>query len=126
MASLGDYFGAHSGDLAIYIGRFSIGTGQFKSFDNFLAEFTGTYAVLFQHGTLAIRIKLADQNPEQTSGACEITLNNKTDIAATYSVDAQKITFKTTLNDTPVDIYKSKNGTQIDHVTGHNIWIGPG
>ena len=126
MASLAAYFGSHSGDLAIYVGPFSVGTGRFTTFGDFLAVFTGSYDFLGQHGTIAIGIKLSDQASGESSGTCEITLNKETDAAATYSVKGHKITFKTKLNATAVDIYQYKEGTQIDHVSGHNLWIGVG
>jgi hypothetical protein len=53
-----------------------------------------------------------------------VTLNGKTDNAASYKADAQKLTIKTSLNDSQLQIYKSQNGTQVDHISDHNIWIG--
>ena len=62
--------------------------------------------------------------PAGSSGSCEITLNEETDNATTYRVDGQKLTFTTRLNDTPVAVYSSEGGTQIDGISGHNVWIG--
>jgi hypothetical protein len=125
MATLGQYFGSHSGDLAIYLGVFRIGSGRFGAFADFSADFTGSYAVLGQQGKLALAITLADSSPTASAGPCTITLNGRTDNAASYSVEGQKLVCETALNDVPVEIYKHQNGTQIDHVSGHNIWIGP-
>jgi hypothetical protein len=124
MATLDRYFGTHTGTLKIYIGAFQIGTGSFEAFDDFHAEFTGSYVVLGQPGTLTIGIWLNDDNPGSSSGPCEITISGKTDDAATYRVNGPKLTLTTKLNDTPVDVYGSQGGTQIDGVSGHNIWIG--
>jgi hypothetical protein len=71
-----------------------------------------------------IGLKLTDQNAGNTSGPCQVTLNGKTDNAASYKADAQKLTIKTSLHDSPLEIYKSKNGTQVDHISDHHIWIG--
>jgi len=124
MATLGPYFGTHTGDLKIYIGIFQIGSGSFVSFDDFNAKFTGSYEVVGRPGTFTIAITLSDANPAGSSGSCEITLNEETDNATTYRVDGQKLTFTTRLNDTPVAVYSSQGGTQIDGISGHNVWIG--
>lgn len=125
MAKLGQYFGAHTGVLKIYVGFFQIGSGTFKTFNDFQTEFTGSYVILGQPGTFTIGIRLTDDDPASSSGPCEITLSNQTDDAATYEISGQKLTFTTKLNDTPIDVYVSKGGTQVDNVSGHNVWIGP-
>lgn len=51
-------------------------------------------------------------------------LNGQTDNTATYKVNGKKLTFTTSLNDTPLDIYVKQKGTQVDNISGHNIWIG--
>ena len=125
IASLGSYFGNHAGDMAIWVAPFRVGKGRFQTFTDFQAAFTGSYAFLGQHGTLAITVKLTDEKPEQSTGPCQLTLNDKTDDAAKYSIVGQKIVLTTKLNATPVDIYKNQGGTQIDNISNHNVWIGP-
>ncbi len=125
MAKLDPYFGPHAGSLKIYVGIFSIGTGDFTAFSDFQAAFAGSYSAFGQSGTFAIAIGLTDQNPASTSGACQVTLNGKSDSAAKYQVNAQKLTITTALNDAPLDIYTNQNGTQVDNISGHSIWIGP-
>ena len=124
MAKLDPYFGPHTGKLSIYIGPFCVGSGSFKTFEQFKAEFAGAYAVLGQSGTVLLKIRLADAGPANSSGSCEIVLNDKTDDAAQYRVNEKKLTFTTRLNDTPIDVYRSQGGTQVDGVSGHNFWIG--
>jgi hypothetical protein len=75
-------------------------------------------------GTFKIAVDLSDQNPTSTTGPCQVTLNDKTDNAATYQVNGQKLIVTTTLNTSPLDIYQGENGTQVDNISGHNIWIG--
>jgi hypothetical protein len=125
MAKLGGFFGPHDGELKIYLGDFDIGSGAFGAFSDFAAKFAGSYDALGQSGTFTINVALTDQNPTSTSGPCTITLNDKTDSAAKYQANGQKLTVTTTLNDAPFDIYPSQNGTQIDNISDHNIWIGP-
>jgi hypothetical protein len=124
MAKLGPYFGTHTGDLKIYVDSFEAGSGSFNAFSDFEAEFAGTYQIFFYSGSLNIVIKLNDNNPTSPSGSCRLTLNDKTDAAATYRVDGQKLTLTTTLNDGPIDLYGSQGGTQIDGISGHKAWIG--
>jgi hypothetical protein len=54
----------------------------------------------------------------------EVTFNGQTDNAATYQVNGHKLTFKTTLNPVSIDVHASQGGTQVDNVSGHNLWIG--
>jgi hypothetical protein len=124
MATLDPYFGKHTGACKIYVGSFAIGSGNFKSFSPVQVDFDGSYQVFGTAGKFAIEIKLVNNNPGSTSGPCEITLNGQTDKAAKYQVNGQKLTFTTTLNPTPFDVYASNGGTQVDNVSGHNLWIG--
>lgn len=124
MAKLASYFGPHSGLLKIYVFIAQIGSGSFQTFDDFQAKFVGSYEVGGQPGTFTIAISLTDHNPASASGGCEITLNDKTDKVATYHASGQKLTITTKLNDTPIDVYVSQGGTQVDRISGHNIWIG--
>jgi hypothetical protein len=124
MAKLGSYFEGHDGTLKIYWGPGPIGTGSFDSFSDFYAKFTGSYEIFGNPGALTISIRLTDGNPSESSGPCEITLNDKTDNAARYHVNGSKMTCDTALSNTPIDIYGKQGGTQIDGVSGHNIWIG--
>lgn len=125
MAKLGGFFGPHSGALRIFLGFFDIGSGMFGSFSDFAAKFAGSYDAMGQSGTFTINVALTDQNPTSPSGPCTITLNGKTDSAATYQTNGAKLTVTSTLNGAPLDIYPSQNGTQIDNISDHNIWIGP-
>ena len=124
MAKLDPFFGPHAGALQIYVASFPVGTGNFTAFGDYQADFTGSYSFLFQSGTVTIAIGLTDQNPTSTSGPCKISLNDKTDAAATYQVIGQRLRINTPLNDLPIDVYVNNNGTQVDNVSGHNIWIG--
>lgn len=123
MAILGSFFGVHAGDLKISIGFFDIGQGNFTVFDDTEVDFAGSYNAFGQKGTFAIRIRLTD-SPDAASGSCEVTLNAKADEAAKYEVHGIKLMIVTTLNPTPVAIYRNQNGTQIDGISGHNLWIG--
>jgi hypothetical protein len=125
MAKLGGFFGPHSGALRIFLGIFDVGSGTFGTFSDFNASFAGSYSALGQHGTFTLGVALTDQNPTSTSGPCTLTLNDKTDNAATYQTNGSKITITTTLNATPLDVYPSQSGTQIDNVSNHNVWVGP-
>ena len=124
MATLGSYFGPHTGNRKIYLGIFPVGSGSFPTFSDFQTEFDGSYAALGHSGTFKIGLHLTDRNAESTSGPCQVTLNGKTDNAGSYQVDSPKLIIKTSLNDSPLEIYKSQNGTQVDHISKHNIWIG--
>jgi hypothetical protein len=124
MAKLGAYFGTHAGSLEMYVGIFQVGSGTFKTFNDAEVDFAGSYQAFGQSGTFTIRIRLTDANPAATSGPCEITLNAKSDAAAKYAVDGTKLTITTKLNQTPVAIYGSQGGTQVDGISGHNLWIG--
>jgi hypothetical protein len=108
----------------LYLGIFPVGSGSFPNFSDFEAEFDGSYSAFGHSGTFKIGLKLTDQNAGSTSGPCQVTLNGKTDKTASYKVAAQKLTIKTSLNDSQLQIYKSQNGTQVDHISDHNIWIG--
>ena len=125
MAKLGGYFGPHSGTLNIYVGMFDIGSGTFGTFADFHANFAGSYDFMGESGKVALGIALTDQSPASASGPCTVTLNDKTDSAAKYQTNGQKLTIATTLNDAPLDVYPSQGGTQIDNISGHNLWIGP-
>jgi len=93
-------------------------------FQNSEVGFAGSYSAFGQAGSITIRIRLTDNNPAATSGPCEVTMNDKTDVEATYEASTN-LTINTKLNKTPVDIYPRKGGTQIDGVSGHDLWIGP-
>jgi hypothetical protein len=124
MSTLNPYFGPHSGMLKIWLGIFQVGTGTFAAFSSFLADFSGSYSALGHSGTFAIEINLTDQNNSSAAGPCQIKLNGQTDANATYQIANQKLIITTALNSTPIDIYPSNNGTQVDNISGHNIWIG--
>jgi hypothetical protein len=124
MSKLGPYFGTHTGALKIYVGFFQIGSGSFNSFGDFEAGFAGSYTVAGQPGTFTIGIKLTDQSPTSSSGHCEVKLNGQTDGAATYQTSGQKLTIVTHLNSTPIEVYASEGGTQVENISNHNIWIG--
>jgi len=125
MAKLGGFFGPHNGTLNIWVGIMDIGKGTFGAFADFNANFTGSYDFMGQTGKVALGISLTDQNPTSGSGPCKVTLNDKTDSAAKYQSNGQKLTITTTLNGVPLDIYPRQGGTQIDNISGHNLWIGP-
>ena len=124
MATLDPFFGPHTGLMKIWLGFFEVGSGNFLAFANYQTQFDGTYSALGQSGTFKIGVTLTDQNAASASGPCQVTLNNNTDNAATYQVSAAKLVVTTTLNDVPLEIYPSQNGTQVDNISGHNIWIG--
>ncbi|HEX4410751.1 MAG TPA: hypothetical protein VH206_18425 [Xanthobacteraceae bacterium] len=124
MAKLKTYFGPHAGDMKIYLGFFQVGSGSFSFFSDYQSQFSGTYSALGNSGTFAITLNLTDQDAASTSGPCHIMLNAQTDNAATYAVDGDKLSVTTTLNDAPLEIYQSQNGTQVDNISNHNIWIG--
>jgi hypothetical protein len=124
MAKLDPYFGPHTGNQKIWVGFFSVGTGTFTQFSDFQAAFDGSYSAFGQSGTFDIQLALTDKNAGAQSGPCTITLNGKTDNAATYQADSEKLTITTTLNAEPIDIYTKQNGTQVDNISGHNLWIG--
>ncbi len=124
MATLDPYFGKHTGACKIYLSSYSVGSGNFQTFTSTQMDFAGSYQVFLISGNFTIEIKLTDNNPAAASGPCEITLNGQTDSAATYQVNGQKLTFTTNLNPTPIDIYASQGGTQVDNVSGHDLWIG--
>jgi hypothetical protein len=120
---LAQYFGTHTGNLKIYVGPFQVGSGSFTSFGPTLAGFAGSYDAFGNSGSFAIAIQLLNvQNA--SSGSCKVTLNNSMDDSATYAVVGSKLTFQTALNPTPVNIYVNQGGTQIDGISGHNLWIG--
>jgi len=125
MAKLGGYFGPHTGQLKIDLWSWQVGSGAFGAFGDFNCKFTGSYSALGQSGTLILGLALTDQNPASASGPCTVTLNDKTDSAARYQANGEKLTITTTLNTTPLDIYPSQGGTQIDNISNHNVWIGP-
>jgi hypothetical protein len=110
--------------LKIYVKNFWVGNGAFNAFENSTAEFEGSYNFLGNSGTFAIAIKLTDNKPKNKSGGCEITLNGETDSGAKYRVRDQKLTLTTKLNNKAIDVYPSQGGTQIDGVSGHDVWIG--
>ena len=124
MATLDPYFGPHNGPMKIYLGVFEVGTGAFPSFSHFQTEFNGSYSAFGQSGTFAIAINLTDQNPASTSGPCRVTLNGKSDNAASYQVAGGKLIVTTNLNGAPLHVYPHQNGTQVDNISDHNIWIG--
>jgi len=124
MAQLDPYFGPHTGELKIYVGIFPVGQGSFPDFAQFQASFDGSYSAFGQSGTFDIKLLLSDKNAGAAKGPCAITLNGKTDGAAQYQADNEKLTIATVLNDTPIVIYRSQNGTQVDGISGHNLWIG--
>lgn len=125
MAKLEPYFGPHTGALRIFVGIFQVGSGDFPTFTDYQAAFVGSYSAFGQSGTFTISIALTDQNPSSTSGPCQIILNGKTDKAAKYQVNGPKLTITTVLAETPLNIYPNQNGTQVDNISGHSIWIGP-
>jgi hypothetical protein len=124
MAKLSPYFGVHAGPLKIWVGFFEVGSGTFRVFDDTEADFTGSYEAFGQAGTFSLRVRLADRNPTAVSGQCEVALNGNSDVAAKYEVHGAKLTVATTLNSTPVAVYRNERGTQVDGISGHNLWIG--
>ena len=124
MAKLNPYFGTHAGDQKIYVGAFSVGTGKFNQFGDYQAAFDGSFQFFGQSGTFIIQLVLSDHDPATNAGPCAITLNGKVDNAAQYQADSGKLTITTKLNQTPIDIYGKEGGTQVDNISGHNIWIG--
>ena len=124
MAKLTTYFGTHTGALKIYVGMFQVGSGTFTAFDDSEIDFAGSYQAFGKAGKFSIRIRLSDENAARTSGICEVMLNEETDSSAKYRVDGKSLTITTALNQTPVVIYDSQGGTQIEGISGHNLWIG--
>ena len=124
MAKLSDFFGTHTGTLKIYVAGFDIGTGQFRTFGDFEAEFDGSYQFAGRSGGFSIAIALTDQNSEISSGSCTVSLNGSNDATAQYQVHESKLRITTALNDHPIDLYKRIGGTQVDNISGHNLWIG--
>lgn len=124
MARFGGYLGTHTGTLKIYVGPWSVGTGQFGTFGDFEVKFDGSYDFAGQSGNLAIAIKQTNQNPQESAGPCTVTLNGTNDATATYKVHGDKLTIITALNGTPIDLYVKQGGTQVDNISGHNLWIG--
>jgi hypothetical protein len=124
MATLGPYFGTHAGPLKIYVGFFEVGSGTFTKFSGTEVDFAGSYQAFGQAGNFSIRIHLTDNNPAATSGPCEVTLNASSDSAAKYEVHGAQLTVATILNPMPVAIRRNEGGTQMDGVSGHNLWIG--
>lgn len=124
MTKLGSHFGSHNGTLRIYVGFFQIGSGAFAVFKDEEINFEGSYQAFGQSGAFAICIRLADSNPAAVSGQCEVRLNASIDATAKYEVHGTKLMIVTTLNRTPVAIYGNQGGTQIDGISGHNLWIG--
>jgi hypothetical protein len=124
MIKLDIYFGSHTGSMKIYFGIFQIGLGTFTVFNNSEIDFSGSYRTLGQVGTFSIGIQLTNGNPTAASGPCKVMLNGDTDAAAKYRVNGQKLTITTKLNPAPVTIYPSQGGTQVEGISGHNLWIG--
>ena len=124
MAKLSTHFGPHIGSLKIYVGFFNVGSGSFTTFSDTDAEFAGSYQTFLAAGTFNIRVLLTDNNADAIAGPCEITLNESVDTTAKYEVHGAKLMIATTLNQTPVAIYLNQGGTQIDNISGHNVWIG--
>ena len=125
MAKLGGFFGPHNGALKIYVWSWQIGSGSFGAFSDFDCQFAGSYNAMGQSGTLKLGLVLTDRNPTSASGPCTVTLNDRADSTATYQTSGNKLTITTTLNNAPLAIYVSQNGTQIDNISDHNVWIGP-
>jgi hypothetical protein len=124
MAKLSLYFGNHSGTLRIYVGFFQVGSGAFTVLNDHEVDFAGSYQAFGQAGTFTIRIRLNDGSPTAVSGSCEVALNGSTDASAKFEVHGVKLTIVTTLNRTPVAISRNQNGTQIDGISDHSLWIG--
>lgn len=124
MAQLSAHFGGHAGPMKIWVGFFEVGSGAFTLFNDTEAEFAGSYQAFGQAGTFSLSVRLTDHNPPATSGQCEIMLNGDADAAAKYEVHGAKLTVATTLNPTPVSVYRNEGGTQIDGMSGHDLWIG--
>ncbi len=124
MTTLDPYFGTRTGELKIYMGFFEVGSGRFKAFTSLQAEFMGSYTVLGYSGTVAIALKLGGRKRASASGPCRLSLNDRTDDAARYQVNGEKLRLVTELNESPIDIYVHRGGTQIDNVLGYNLWIG--
>jgi len=123
MAKLGGYIGAHDGTLNIKA-FFNIGTGQFSTLSDYQLGFNGAYEFMGQSGHFGLAIKLTNQNAQETGGPCAITLNGTFDNNATYQAHNGKMTITTALNDTPIDLYVKNGGTQVDNISGHDLWIG--
>ena len=125
MAKLSPFFGPHDGKLRIFVKVFSVGSRTFKSFEDFRAAFGGSFKAFGQSGTFDLSIRLSDGDTSAKSGPCELALNDKTDNNATYQVSGKKLTLTTKLNDTPIEFFPAQGGTQVNGVSGHNLWIGP-
>jgi hypothetical protein len=126
MTGLSVFFGSHAGVLKIYVGLFQVGSGAFTVFNDSEVDFSGSYQAFGQAGTFSIRIQLQTTNGSlaANAGTCAVTLNAKTDPGAKYQIDSSTLTIRTTLNDIPVAVHASQGGTEIDGISGHNLWIG--
>ncbi len=124
MATLDPYFGKHAGQLQIYVSKFPIGNGSFGAFANFQATFTGSYTLFFQQHQLQLAIALTDKDVKAVNGPCELTMNGQVDKKETYQTNNGKMTIRTALAQTPIVVYQSQAGTQLDGLDGHNAWIG--
>lgn len=124
MARISDYIGTHTGTLNISVGGFNIGTGHFNPFSDFQVGFAGSYQFFGQTGNIAIAIKLTNPDPHETAGPCAVTINGTNDNTATYQINGAQMTITTALNGTPMDIYVKDAGTQVDNISGHDLWIG--
>ena len=111
--------------MRIFVKVFSVGSGTFKSFEDFRAAFGGSYKAFGKSGTFDLSIRLSDGDTSAKSGPCELALNDKADNNATYQDSGKKLILTTKLNDTPIEFFPAQGGTQVDGVSGHSLWIGP-
>ena len=56
MAKLSPFCGPHDGKLRIFVKIFSVGSGRFKTFEDFRAAFGGSYKAFGKSGTFGLSI----------------------------------------------------------------------
>lgn len=135
MATLSDFLGPHAGNMRIfiYMGPIcpEVGSGSFTEVSDFVARFAGTYDYLSLKGKVNVAVELKDHDPKAPTGPCSITVMEKTDRAASYRVQGDKLVVTTTLNAKPIEVYVYKKGTEFDGpelpspVGAVGVWIGP-
>ena len=105
--------------------RVGISGANFNGFSDDQADFAGTSGSFPEAATSPLRSGALRSKCGEHVGAVQNFAERSDRRRRTYQVIGQRLRINTTLNDVPIDVYVSNNGTQVDNVRATVLWIAP-